>query len=124
MEHDLTCSSFQETDIHKLFLTISKKVRNPHDVRMLGITLGCHPDDVVHHVTQERDVREAAYKFLCWTEDNYGPVEKWEKIIEALETLEKNTTIKELGWNNDFLRLKTKHLCLSKISDGENISKI
>ena len=39
---------------------------------------------------------EAAYKFLCWTEDNCEPAEKWAKIIEALTTLDKNNTIREL----------------------------
>ena len=76
---------------------IAKKVRNPHEVRTLGITLGCEPDDVDRHLTQERDIREAAYKLLRWTEDNCRPVEKWEKIIEALTTLEKINTILELG---------------------------
>ena len=66
------------------------------EVTTLGITLGISPDDVRYKVNQY-DVRDAAYKFLCWTEDNYGPVEKWEKIIEALKELEKNTTIKELN---------------------------
>ena len=43
------------------------------------------------------DVRDVAYRFLCWAEDNCGPVEKWVKIIEALTQLEKNNTILELG---------------------------
>ena len=36
-----------------------------------------------------------AYKFLCWADENCGPVGKWEKITEALEALQKNTTIGE-----------------------------
>ena len=64
----------------------------------MGIILGCHPDDVDFYVAKyDRDVREAAYKFLRWTKDNYTSVNMWEKIIEALATLEKNNIIKELG---------------------------
>ena len=80
-----------------MFLNISKKIRTPHEATTLGITLGCHPDDVDFYVTKyESDIRRAAYKFLRWI-DNYGPVEMWEKIIEAMKQLEKNTAIKELG---------------------------
>ena len=90
--------TFQDSDIHTVFLRISKKIITAHEATTLGITLGCHPDDVDFYVTKyERDVREAAYKFLRWTKDNYGPVEMWEKIIEAMKKLEKNTTIQELG---------------------------
>ena len=51
--------------------------------------------NVTYYVTNY-DVRDAAHRFLCWTEDNYSPVERWEKIIGALWALEKNTTIGEL----------------------------
>ena len=74
---------------------ISKKVTSRHDATTLGIHLGINHDDVKYHVTNY-DVRDAAYRFLCWADENYGPVERWEKIIEALEALEKNTTIGEL----------------------------
>ena len=58
----------------------------------MGITLGCHPDDVDFYVTKyDRDVSEAAYKFLRWTKDNYISVNMWEKIIEALVTLKRTT---------------------------------
>ena len=89
-------TSFQKTDIYKVFWSISKKVTSRHEVTALGITLGCHPDDVDYYIINY-DVRDAAYKFLCWTKDNCGPVERWEKIIEALETIEKNNAIPELG---------------------------
>ena len=87
---------FKETDRHKIHLEISRKIFSRHEARTLGITLGCHPDDVKYHVTND-DVRDAAYEFLCWTDEKYGSVEKWEKIIEALTTLGMNNTIIELG---------------------------
>ena len=62
----------------------------------LGIHLGIKRHDVTYYVTNH-DVRDAAFKFLYWAEDNYNAVEKWEKIIETLTTLEKNTTILNLG---------------------------
>ena len=71
-------------------------MKTPHEATTLGITLGCHPDDVNFYVTKY-DVRDAVYKFLCWTKDNYSPAERWEKIVEALTTLEKNNAILELG---------------------------
>ena len=81
-----------------MFLNISKKIRTPHEATTLGITLGCHPDDVDFYVTKyDRDYREVAYKFLRWTKDNYGSVEMWEKIIEAMKQIQNNNTIKELG---------------------------
>ena len=86
----------KENEVQKMFLAISRKITSPHEVTTLGITLGISVDDVTYYVTNF-DVRDAAYKFLCWTEESYGPEEKWEKIIEALKTLEKNKTIKELG---------------------------
>ena len=61
----------------------------------MGITLGCKPVDVTFYLNR-LDQRGAAYKYLCWTEDNYDPAEKWEKIIEALAALDKNNTIREL----------------------------
>ena len=80
---------------HKIYLTIARKVTTIHEATTMGIILGIKPDDVTYYVNKY-DVRHAAYRFLSWTEDNCGPVEKWEKIIEALRVLEKNTTIAEL----------------------------
>ena len=78
-----------------MFLVISRKVTSRQEAITLGITQGISAADVTYYVTKY-DVRNAAYKFLCWTEDNYSPEEKWEKIIEALEALEKNMTIQNL----------------------------
>ena len=90
--------TFQDSDIHTVFLNISKKIRTPHEATRLGIILGCDPDDVDFCVSKyDRDVREAAYKFLRWTKDNYGTVEMWEKIIEGMKQLERINNIKELG---------------------------
>ena len=79
-----------------MYLTISRIVTSPYEVTTLGIHLGIKRHDVKYHVTNY-DVRDAAYRFRCWAEDNYGPVENWEKIIQALKVLEKNRTIQELG---------------------------
>ena len=90
--------TFQDIDIYTVFLRISKKITKAHEATTLGIFLGCDPDDVDFYVTKyDRDYREVAYKFLRWTKDNYGSVAMWEKIIEGMEELKKNNTIKELG---------------------------
>ena len=87
-------------------------MRTPHEATTLGITLGFHRDDVDSHITKhDRDVRDPAYKFLRWTKENYGPVEIWEKIIEAMKQLEKNNTIKELGLQERLVAAKiAKHV--------------
>ena len=84
----------------------------------MGITLGIKPDDVTYYVTNY-DIRDAAYRFLSWTEKNYAPVEKWHNIIEALKVLEKNTTIQELGLKK---RLATAKLT-AKREESLKISK-
>ena len=88
-------SHFQENKIQKVYLAISKKVTSQHEALTLGIHLGINHDDVKYRVTNY-DVRDAAYRFLYWADENYRPMERWEKIIEALEALQKNTTIGEL----------------------------
>ena len=62
------------------------------------------------YYTTNYDVRDAAYRFLYWAEEKYSPPEKFEKIIEALTTLEKNNTIRELGLQ--------EHLAAAKIDLG------
>ena len=80
---------FQENEIDKVYLEISRVVTSQLEATTFGIHLGIKRHDVTYYVTN-RDVRDAAYRFLCWTKDNYCAVEMWEKIIEALKTLEKN----------------------------------
>ena len=98
---------FKENDIQKIFLAISKKMTSRHEATALGIHLGINHDDVTYHVTNY-DVRDAAYTFLCWAGENYGPAEKWEKITEALKALDKNTTIRELGLKERLTDAKQK----------------
>ena len=90
------CSYFQENEIQKLYLAISRKMTTLDEVTTLGIHLGINHDDVNYNVNKY-DVRNAAYRFLCWAEENYSLVEKWQKIIEAMTTLEKNQAILEFG---------------------------
>ena len=104
--------TFQDSDIHTVFLRISKKITVAHEATTLGIILGCHPDDVDFYVTKyESDIRKAAYKFLRWTKDIYEPVKMWEKIIEGMEELKKNNTIKELALQERLVAAKiAKHV--------------
>ena len=109
---------FQDIDIHTIYLEISNKVTSRDEAIMLGIQLGIHPDDVDYNVTRhDHDVRNAAYKFLRWAKENYGPVRKWQTIIEALRTLGKNTTIIELGRENQLEAAKRK---VNDIGEGKN----
>ena len=96
---------FQETEVQKLYLEISRVMTSPHEVTTLGIHLGIKRHDVTYYVTNY-DVRVAAYRFLCWAEDNYTSAEKWKKIVEALTTLEKNNTIKELSLEQELTTAK------------------
>ena len=87
---------FQTKYDHELYLNVSRKVTTQHDARCLGIHLGCHPDDV-SYVVNNYDVREAAYRFLSWMDDNYGSEYKWEMLVRALTALDKKNSILELG---------------------------
>ena len=81
---------------HELYLTVSKKMRTQHEAHCLGIHLGCHPDDV-SYVVSNYDVREAAYRFLSWMDENYSPENKWKTLIRALTAMDKKNTVSELG---------------------------
>ena len=107
---------FQEHDTNRIYLAIARKMRSSHDAVTLGIHLGINRHDVMYYSTNH-DVRDAAYKFLCWAEDNYGPVKKWQKIIEALTVIGKNTIIIELELEN---RLDTAMRKVSVIGEGKN----
>ena len=86
-----------------------------HEATRLGILLGVDPGDVTD--VTNHDVRDAAYRFLCWAEDNCEPVEKWQRIIGALKTLGKNTIIIELGLANKLEAAKRK---VNVIGEGKN----
>ena len=72
---------------HTIYLAISRKVTTRHDATTPGITLGCHPDDIMYYI-DKLDVRDAAYRFLYWAEDKHPVEEKWQKIIATLTILE------------------------------------
>ena len=76
-----------------------------HEARCLGIHLGCHPDDV-SYVVNNYDVREAAYRFLSWMDDNFGPEYKWEMLVRALTALNKKNSITELGLHEKLASVK------------------
>ena len=107
---------FQENEIDKVYLEISRTVTLQLEATTLGIHLGIKRHDVTYYVTNY-DVRDAAYRFLCWTEENYTAVEKWEKIIEALKTLEKNTIIQKL-------RLEEKLVSANKASKAASLMEL
>ena len=107
---------FQEIDIHKLYLMISRKLTSRHEAATLGIHLGISRDNVTYYVLNH-DVRDATYRFLRWAKDNCRPVEMWQRIIEALRTLGKNTTIIELELENNPEVAKRK---VNVIVEGKN----
>ena len=92
-----------------MYLAISRVVTSLHEATTLGIHLGIKQHDVTYYVTNY-DIRDAAYRFLCWAEDNYTSAEKWEKIVEALTKLEKNNIIKELGLEQGLTTVKEEML--------------
>ena len=100
----------QESERHKIYLTIARKVTTNHEATTIAPIL---------LTIANYDVRDAAYRFLSWTEDNCGPVEKWEKIVEAMKVLEKNTTVRELGLEERLTaakrRMSVQHSVKSKV---------
>ena len=99
-----------------IYLAISKKVTTKDEATCLGIWLGIGHGDIEYYF-HNYDVRDAAYCLLCRAEDKCGPVEKWQRIIEALRELNMNTIIIELGLENKLEAAKRK---VNVIGEGNN----
>ena len=87
---------YRKRRLTRFFLRLRKKIAS-EDLRTFGIHLGCQDHKISSFVKKRKNVQDAAYDFLLWAEEKYADDAKmWKKLIEALEILEKNRTIKKL----------------------------
>ena len=62
----------------------------------LGIWLGCNPYDVTRLRNADHNIKDAAYQILSAFYEFVPNDERWRILMEALEELNKHTTIQEL----------------------------
>ena len=87
---------FQTIKHHKILKRVSSVINSGGELDTLGIWLGCNPNDVARLRNANHNVEDAAYQILSSFYDSVSNDERWKFLIEALEELNKHTTIKEL----------------------------
>ena len=87
---------FQTIQHHKILKKVSSVIKSGEELDTLGIWLGCDPNDVTRLRNADHNVRDAAYQILSGFYELFPNEERWGILIEALEELNKHTTIKEL----------------------------
>ena len=81
----------------KILLKIASVIMSPDGLITLGVWLGCDPNDVRRLENCNPNLKDAAYEILCSFYNSIPNAERWIKITEALEQLNKQGTVKELG---------------------------
>ena len=90
-------NTFQVTEHHKILTKIASAITSPEELNRLGIWLGCDPNDVMRLRTGNWDIRDAAYRILRSFYVSVPNAERWSKVIEALEELNLQAIVKDLG---------------------------
>ena len=99
----------QEEEIQDVFFEITKSIAS-EELRTFGIHLGCQDHKINFLIENNKYVQDAAYKLLLYAKEKYADDAKmWKKIIEALEILEKNRTIKKLRLKEILTAAQEKH---------------
>ena len=86
----------QITEHHKIFVKIAAVITSGDELNMLGIWLGCDPNDVTRLRNANLSIKDAAYQILCSFYNSVPNDERWETLAEALRELNKHATLKEL----------------------------
>ena len=81
----------------KILLKIASVITSSDELNTLGIWLGCEPNDVRRLTNSNPNLKDAAHEILCSFYNSVPNAERWTKIIEALEEMNKRGTVKELG---------------------------
>ena len=81
----------------KIPLKIASVITSPDELNTLGIWLGCDPDDVRRLKNTNPNLKDATYEILCFFYHSVPNAERWMKLTEALEEMNKRGTVKELG---------------------------
>ena len=82
---------------HKILMKIAAAVTLPDELSMLGIWLGCDPDDVRRLKNRNHSLKDAAYEILCSFYNFVPNHQRWGILTEALKELNKHAKVKELG---------------------------
>ena len=72
---------------HKILMKIAAAVTLPDELSMLGIWLGCDPDDVRRLKNRNHSLKDAAYEILC-SFYNFVPNHQRWGILTSLERAE------------------------------------
>ena len=89
--------SFKVIQHQKILLKIASLITSPDELNILGIWLGCDPNDVRRLKNTNPNLKDVAYEILCSSYYSVPDAERWIRITEALEELKKHGTVKELG---------------------------
>ena len=77
-------------------MTIAKVITSGDELSILGIWLGCDPNDVKRLKHRNTNIKDAAYEILSSFYEYVPDDQRWGIVIEALRELDKNMTVKEL----------------------------
>ena len=80
-----------------VLMQIASVITSADELTMLGICLGCDPNDVRRLKNGNPSLKDAAYEILCSFYNFVPNEERWRILIEALREQKKNLTVKELG---------------------------
>ena len=79
---------------HKILMKIAAAVTLPDELSMLGIWLGCDPDDVRRLKNRNHSLKDAAYEILCSFYNFVPNHQRWGILTEALKELNKHAKVK------------------------------
>ena len=80
-----------------VLMKIASVITSTDELTMLGICLGCDPNDVRRLKNGNPSLKDAAYEILCSFYNFVPNEERWRILIEALREQKKNLTVKVLG---------------------------
>ena len=83
-------------DHHKILMKIAACVTLPDELSMLGIWLGCDPNDVRRLKNRNPSLKDAAYEILCSFYYSVPNDQRWGNLARALKELNKHAIVKEL----------------------------
>ena len=78
-------------------MKIASAITSPEELSRLGIWLDCDPNDVMRLQTGSLDLKDAAYRILHSFYASVPNTERWGKVIEAMEELNLQAIVKDLG---------------------------
>ena len=94
---------------HKILVKITTCITSGDELNMLGIWLGCDPNDVTRLRNANLSIKDAAYQILTsFYNSRAKRSERWGILTEALKELNKHATLKELKLEELHWRAQSK----------------